>query len=173
MAVPEQPQMPDQPIGQSAARQQRRRGLGWWLRAAFLSAAGLAVLAFTAIQFVPYGRDHTNPPVIAEPSWDSPRTAQLAQTACYDCHSNSTRWPWYSNIAPASWLVQKDVDEARERMNFSEPEMWAGRGRFAARAVTRGEMPLPKYLILHPEANLSQAERQELADGLTKSLTGR
>ena len=61
------------------------------------------------IQFVPYGRDHTNPPVIAEPAWDSPQTRALFFRACADCHSNETKWPWYSTIAPASWLITRDT----------------------------------------------------------------
>ena len=167
MAIPENSQTPEERSSRSSAPS--RRGIGWWLRAITLGVAGLGLFAFTAIQFVPYGRNHTNPPVVAEPTWDSPRTAELAQRACYDCHSNSTVWPWYSNIAPASWLVQKDVDDARERLNFSDPDGWAGR-RAAGRAAVRGDMPPSQYTLLHPEANLTPAERQELADGLSRSL---
>lgn len=83
-----------------------------------------AVLAIVAvlllIQLVPYGRDHSNPPVVQEPVWDSPQTEALVRSACYDCHSNEVVWPFYSNIAPFSWLVQHDVDEGRSRLNFSE-----------------------------------------------------
>ena len=69
-------------------------------------ALGLAIGGFLLIQFVPYGRSHTNPPVLSEPAWDSPETRVLAQTACFDCHSNETDWsPWYTKVAPASWLV--------------------------------------------------------------------
>ena len=75
------------------------------------------------IQFVLYGRGRDNPPVLAEVQWDSPRTRELAVKACYACHSNETKWPWYSNIAPGSWLIQKDVDEGRDELNFSE---WTG-----------------------------------------------
>ena len=84
-----------------------------------LSLIGLLLLAFVAIQLVPYGRDHDNPAVIAEPNWDSPQTRDLFMTACGDCHSYETEWPWYSNIAPVSWLVQHDVEEGREKLNFS------------------------------------------------------
>lgn len=66
-----------------------------------------------AIQLVPYGRDHSNPPGRTEPSWDSPATRELARRACFDCHSNETEWPAYASIAPASWLAQYDVDEGR------------------------------------------------------------
>ena len=65
-----------------------------------LAIGGLFVL----IQLVRFGRNHTNPPVAQEPSWDSTETRALAERACFDCHSNETVWPWYSNIAPVSWL---------------------------------------------------------------------
>lgn len=80
---------------------------------------GLVAL-FLLIQLIPYGRQHTNPPVVAEPAWDSPQTRDLAVRACFDCLSNDTVWPWYSNVAPISWLVQRDIDEGRQRLNFSE-----------------------------------------------------
>ena len=81
--------------------------------------AAMAV-ALLAIQLAPYGRDHTNPPARREPAWDSPQTRSLAARACFDCHSNETVWPWYSNVAPFSWLVQRDVDKGRKDLNFSE-----------------------------------------------------
>lgn len=122
---------------------------------------------FILIQLVPYGRDHTNPPVLAEPQWDSAQTRELAQRACFDCHSNETLWPWYSNIAPVSWLVQRDVDEGREHLNFSE---WGrGGGEEAdelAEVIYEGTMPPRSFLITHPEARLSDTELQVLARGL-------
>ncbi len=78
------------------------KALAKWSLVALLSVLVL-------IQVVPYGRDHANPPVRAEPAWNSARTRELAVRACFDCHSNETIWPWYSNLAPASWLVQRDV----------------------------------------------------------------
>ena len=126
------------------------------------------VVGFVLIQLVPYGRDHTNPPVVKEPNWDSSQTRDLAQNACFDCHSNETIWPWYSNVAPVSWLTQHDVDEGRRYLNFSE---W-GRGEEAEEAeewvevIREGEMPLPYYLITHPEARLSASQQQELIKGL-------
>lgn len=127
---------------------------------------GLVIL----IQVIPYGRNHTNPPVVAEPSWNSPQTRALAMRACMDCHSNQTNWPWYSNIAPFSWLVQHDVDEARQRLNFSE---W-GKGRQETdeiyRMINSGEMPPFQFLIMHPEARLTDAEKQALIQGLQATL---
>lgn len=134
-----------------------------------LRLAAILIVAALAIQLVPYGRSHTNPPVLQEPAWDSPQTRALAQRACFDCHSNETVWPWYSNIAPISWLAQRDVEEGREKLNFSE---W-GRGEQEidelAEVIREGEMPMPIYLLQHPEARLSAAEKQALINGLVAS----
>jgi hypothetical protein len=119
---------------------------------------------------VPYGRNHTNPPVVAEPTWDSQLTRALAQRACFDCHSNETTWFWYTNIAPVSWLTQSDVDRGRRRLNFSD---WTGSGRGTrelAGTITEGSMPPFYYVWMHPTANLSAAEKQQLINGLAASL---
>ena len=118
------------------------------------------------IQIVPYGRAHTNPPDTGEPKWDSPRTRELVVQACYDCHSNHTVYPWYSNIAPTSWLTQHDIDEARSYLNFTD---WARKdqaGKEAAGMVSKKAMPKSPYPIMHPEARLSDSERDELVKGL-------
>jgi len=124
------------------------------------------------IQFLPYGRDHTNPPVAAEPQWNSQQTHDLVVRACYDCHSNQTTWPWYSNIAPISWLIQRDVLQGRARLNFSQ---WTtsrrGEGD-AAEQMQRGSMPPSYYLLLHPSANLTADEKQALIQGFQASLGG-
>lgn len=121
-------------------------------------------------QFVPYGRNRANPPVAAEPSWDSARTRELFFTACRDCHSHETHWPWYSSIAPVSWLVYYDVEEGRSHFNVSR---W-GQGKQdadeAAGKLREGEMPLWYYLPTHPEARLSDAEKQELVRGLVATF---
>lgn len=132
-----------------------------------LKWSGIAIVALAiAIQFVPYGRDHSNPPVQGEPSWDSPETRTLVERACFDCHSNETDWPWYSHVAPASWLVQRDVMQGRETLNFSEWPQNGDEASEAAEAVQEGEMPMAIYTWLHPEARLSDAERQRLVQGL-------
>jgi hypothetical protein len=133
----------------------------------FLGFAFLAFIAlFLVIQFVPYGRDHANPPVQQEVTWNSPEAEAIARRACYDCHSNETVWPFYSNIAPLSWLIQRDVLEGREVLNFSE----AGRGESeieeVAEVVQEGEMPPLQYILLHPSASLNRAEKETLIDGL-------
>ena len=130
----------------------------------------LLILAFVAIQFVPYGRDHVNPPVAAEPAWDSPETRALARQACYDCHSNETEWPAYSAVAPVSWLVQRDVVEGRAALNFSEWQKPQDEATEAAEDVLEGEMPLRIYQLMHAHARLSAADRERLARGLEKTL---
>ena len=82
------------------------------VRLAVFALGGLSV----ALQLVPYGRDHTNPPVTRDAPWTRTEARRIAVGACYDCHSNETRWPWYSNVAPLSWLVQDDVDEGRDEL---------------------------------------------------------
>ncbi|HEX5330741.1 heme-binding domain-containing protein [Sulfuricurvum sp.] len=137
----------------------------------FKAISAAVILSAVAIQFIPYGKDHTNPPVVSEPQWDSARTKELFNRACADCHSNETKYPWYSNIAPVSWLVAHDIEEGREKLNVSmlgvQPK---NKVRDAAEEVEEGEMPIPPYLITHPEARLSDAEKKELIDGLEKTF---
>lgn len=137
-------------------------------------AVGLALIVgiFLLLQLVPYGRTHSNPPTIVEPAWDSPRTRELAVRACFDCHSNHTRWPWYADVAPFSWAVQLDVEAARSIINFSEWNRRYELARYAGRRTSTGMMPPQKYRMAHPEANLTPAERMELARGLEATLGG-
>jgi hypothetical protein len=125
----------------------------------------VVALLFAAIQLVPFGHDHTNPPVIQAPTWSSPEVATLARRACFDCHSNQTHWPWYSNVAPMSWLVVRDVKEGRKHLNFSEFQRPQKKARAAAEEVHGDEMPPWFYLQLHPEARITDAEKRTLADG--------
>ncbi len=112
----------------------------------------------------------TNPPVERQVDWDSPQTKELFYRACADCHSHETKWPWYSKIPPASWLVVHDVNEGREKFNISAQDM--GEADDAAEAVLEGEMPMKIYTVMHPEARLTDAQRQALAQGLQKTFGG-
>jgi len=134
-----------------------------------LGAGGLLAIL---IQFVPYGHAHTNPPVLREPVWDTPATRELAVRACYDCHSNQTVWPWYARIAPVSWLIQRDVDTGRQRLNFTEwdrPQRGA-RAQSIDRRIQRGSMPPWYYIMMHSRANVSEAEKAALTQGLDRTL---
>lgn len=125
------------------------------------------MLGLVVIQFVPYGRNHANPPVKQEPAWDSPKTRELFSRACRDCHSNETVWPGYSNIAPPSWLVRYDVEHGREMFNVSE---WGrsgkNKGDEAAEEFNDGEMPPWFYTPMHPQARLNPMERKQFTAGL-------
>jgi hypothetical protein len=133
-----------------------------WLKLGLVSLVGLLVV----IQVVPYGRSHDNPPVVAEPAWDSSATRDLAVRACYDCHSNETVWPWYSNIAPISWLSTRDVEEGRRKLNFSEWGTGEQEIDEMGEVVQDGEMPPVYYAWMHASARLSDTETQRLVEGL-------
>lgn len=125
------------------------------------------VAVFGAIQLVPYGRDHTNPAVVADAPWPSASARQLAVGACYDCHSHETRWPVYSRVAPFSWLVTRDVDQGRDEFNFSRWDEDGGEADKAVEEMEDGDMPPRRYQLAHPHARLSAAERQQLIAALT------
>jgi hypothetical protein len=118
----------------------------------------LAVLL--AIQLVPVNRD--NPEDRRGPG-APPQVEAILKRACYDCHSNETVWPWYSRVAPVSWMVAYDVHEAREHLNFSDfqdlsegtqVKVWAA----VMKEIDEGEMPLWYYRPFHPAARLTEAD---------------
>lgn len=133
-----------------------------------LVGAGLAV--FVLIQLVPFGRDHTNPPTVSEPNWSSPEARALVKQNCFQCHSNETEWPWYANVAPASWLVQFDVNNGRRRFNFSDWNKNPERLDEMIETIQEGEMPPLQYTLFHPEARLNAQQRQELIKALESSI---
>lgn len=110
--------------------------------------------------------EHSNPPVRHE--LDAPEEVRaVLRRSCYDCHSHETRWPWYSYVAPMSWFVAHHVEEGREGMNFSnwprfDPEGEAETFEEIRKQVSRGKMPLKSYLLLHPDARLSEADKAAL-----------
>jgi hypothetical protein len=126
---------------------------------------GLVVL-LVLMQFVPYGHSHANPPVTRSPHWDSPQTARLVAGACNDCHSNLTKWRWYSNIAPGSWLIQNDVDGGRNNLNFSRWDQPQPSVDEVIEQIRGGGMPPIQYKLIHADARLSKSEREQLVRGL-------
>jgi Haem-binding domain len=137
-----------------------------WVKRAVV---GVAVL-FGGAQLVPYGRDHQNPPVTSEPQWSHPSVRALAARACFDCHSNQTVWPWYSSVAPLSWMLQRDVDVGRSHLNFSEWDRAQQDAQGAASKLGEGQMPLVTYRVVHSKEALTPVERQVLVDGLRLTL---
>lgn len=124
----------------------------------------IGVVLFGLIQFVPV--DRSNPPVVSEPNWDSPQTKALMERACFDCHSNETKWPAYAYVAPFSWLLAHDVQEGRQKFNLSDWARKPGEGGEMIESIQKGTMPMPIYLPLHPEAKLTPAETDALIAGI-------
>lgn len=130
---------------------------------ALLASLGIVALG---LQLVPLEFARDNPPATA-PLREPAGIERLLRRACYDCHSGETRWPWYSWVAPISWGVMEDVAGGRARLDFSAWEdMREGvRRRHARKIVERvqaGEMPMPRYLWLHPGARVTPAELEQL-----------
>lgn len=132
----------------------------------------VGVCCFIVSQF--FGPAKTNPATDSSKSIESriqvtPQVNAILDRSCNDCHSNKTRWPWYSNVAPLSWFVIDHVDEGRQNLNFSE---W---GRYTQRdidgllkqicgEVQAGAMPLSSYTPLHPGSKLSTDDVKSLCD---------
>jgi hypothetical protein len=102
----------------------------------------------------------TNPP--------PPQVAAVLQAACYDCHSHETKWPWYSHVAPVSWLVVSDVNEGRRHVDFSDwptdPDAIAKKLDRINEVMDYREMPPKQYTLMHPKARLTEADRKLLLD---------
>ena len=133
----------------------------WWPR-----ILGILLVVFLAIQLIEVdGMDNPPSDVAFE---EPPEVVAILKRSCYDCHSNEVRWPWYSRVAPASWLIAQDVVEGRESINFSEwpehPEDQAFNRQQVWDSVDAGDMPLWFYLPLHPEARLSDADKKILQE---------
>ena len=135
----------------------------------------IGAVLFVLIQFVPYGKTVTNPPVINEPDWDSPVTKDIIRTSCYDCHSNETTHPWYSKVAPASWLLKRDVDEGRHELNFSNwPTDKSEQQEIVneiLEVISEGEMPPIQYTLFHPDSKLTAEEVKQVSAGLIASIS--
>jgi hypothetical protein len=135
-----------------------------------LPAAAIAIVVFAALQL--FNPARTNPPVKVDfivAAQPPAAVAAALRAACYDCHSHETLWPWYSRLAPVSWLVVSDVNEGREHLNFSDwPQSDAAR---TAKKLDRlsevldyREMPPAKYTLLHPAARLTDEQRKQIMD---------
>ena len=146
--------------GASQRRSSRTRTALWVL--------GALVAVFVLIQFVPYGRDHTDPPVTNSFKWTSMQAKAIARRSCYDCHSNHTKYWWAVDIAPFSWLAAHDIQDGRARLNFSE---WTGSlSTPVLESAVSNNMPPLQYTLLHPHAKLSAADKQTLLDGFQQSV---
>jgi len=140
-----------------------KKGKAFWLIIFFL---------FVIIQFVPAGRPDTIPENENDLIYNNqiPESiVNILKTSCYDCHSNETSFPWYSHVAPVSWLINRDVIKGREELNFSE---WESQSKMdKAKNIDKiidevkgGKMPMRIYTLMHSEAKLNEDARQQFAD---------
>jgi hypothetical protein len=131
---------------------------------------GLVLLA--AIQLVPYGWWHDNPPVTVEAPWPDAESADLTRESCYSCHSNETDWPIYSYVAPFSWLVRRDVESGRDELNFSTWDRDEGEADDAIESIVDGSMPPDRYTVIHRGARLTDDEVDVLVEALARLDAG-
>lgn len=132
----------------------------------------IIIVAFILIQFFPI--DKNNP--VATPQMDflkikntPEKTANLIRNACYDCHSNETKYPWYANTQPFGWFLESHIKEGRKELNFStfatyETKRQIKKLKEAVEMMEKNEMPLDSYVILHPEAKLNAADKKQVID---------
>ena len=121
---------------------------------------GTVIAIALLIQLVPV--EQSNPPEMA-PLTAPEQVQEILAKSCYDCHSNKTRWPWYSRVAPVSWWVTDHINEGREHLNFSNwglsnAEDQAEYAEEIIEEVEEGKMPMPSYVVGHPEAELSETD---------------
>jgi hypothetical protein len=113
-----------------------------------------------------------NPPILSEIKWNSLNTAAMIERACYMCHSNQTRLPIYMQVAPLSWVAAQRVNDARTYLNFSEQRADEISVEDIINLIEDGSMPPPQYLLLHPEAQLSETEQVQLVTSIRATLSG-
>lgn len=130
----------------------------------------ILLVLFIIIQF--FRIDKTNPPINQGMDFLTIKKTPEAiatniRNACYDCHSNETKYPWYSNVQPIAWFLKKHIDDGRKHLNFSifatyEPKRQAHKLEESVEMLEKGEMPLDSYVINHPEAKLTDEQRAEM-----------
>lgn len=133
-----------------------------------LVPVAIAVILLVSIQLLPVSK--TNPPVSQD--LGAPAAVEsMLHRGCYDCHSNQTRWPWYAQVAPISWMLARDVRAGRKHLNFStwdayggDPGTVAGKLKKIGKVTKNGSMPFWYYTVIHPAARLTHADRMLIAD---------
>jgi hypothetical protein len=138
-----------------------------WLVLWLLAGCAVLIGSIFVHPFGPVKKDRSRTPLLSGAAIDA-RTVHIIATSCQNCHSEKTDWPWYSYVAPASWLLESDVHRARSHMNFSRWAEYSTDQRIALLSdiqtmVQTHQMPLPRYLWLHPGAKLSQGDIDRLS----------
>ncbi len=133
------------------------------------------IIALILIQFFPIDKSvpYTDPALDFFVVKNPPRKIiAILKSSCYDCHSYKTRYPWYSNVAPVSWILKSHINEGREHLNFSEFGKYSREASYLAltgmkKEISDKEMPLKSYLLIHEEARLTDEMRNELVTWLS------
>lgn len=130
----------------------------------------LLILLFVTIQF--FQIDKTNPKIDESQDFikihnPSPEIAEKIKASCYDCHSNESKYPWYTNIQPVGWWVKNHIDEGKHHLNFSEFDSYSAKRQShkmeeCYELIEEDEMPLKSYTIAHKEAILDDATKEQL-----------
>ena len=132
----------------------------------FLTAGAIAIASFLIHPFGPVKAVKSAQPLLAGADVD-PKVAAILSRSCQNCHSDKTEWPWYSYVAPVSWLIESDVSQARSRMNLSRWNEYPAERRqeilaTLAAVVRNRQMPPPRYSLVHPGTKLSTEEVGEI-----------
>jgi hypothetical protein len=135
-------------------------------------------LLFVAIQFFPVNKPKVivdNPNDLIATTTVPKNIALKLKTACYDCHSNQTKLPWYASIAPTKWFIYKHINEGREELNFSNWNTYNKEKKAEilddiSTVVYGDEMPLKKYTVIHPVAKLSKEDKEDIINWADKLL---
>ena len=130
----------------------------------------IIIIVISVIQFIPV--DKTNPSVDSQKDYFSivnppENVKNILKTSCFDCHSNETTYPWYSNVAPISWLLKSHINEGREHLNFSEWGSYSVEKQKniledCSEVIREKEMPLSSYTIMHSDAELNEEKSKVL-----------
>jgi hypothetical protein len=128
----------------------------------------ILIATFVLMSLIPYG-EKTNPPVDEKLTLKAPKEVmEIFKRSCYDCHSNQTKWPWYSSVFPLSWSIKDHVKNGRASLNFDKWETYSKekqeklKEEIARKAGTI--MPLKDYLWFHGDAKVSKKERKIIQD---------
>ncbi len=148
-----------------------------WQKARMLIKISTAMLiVFTLIQTFPIWRlnptlDPRNPPVRYHVEWASAEAENIMERVCYTCHSNETDYPVYMRIAPLSWVAAQHVNEGRAHLNFSEQPLDTINPDLLVAMIRADVMPPPAYRLTHPEANLTDAQKDRLIESIIRTFS--
>ena len=134
------------------------------------------VSGFVGMQFIPASPNQTNavqPDDFVKIYQPEGKLSEIIKNACYDCHSNNTKYPWYSKIQPVRYFMDKHVEEGKEELNFNEFGSYSRRKQRSKlksiiSQIEKEEMPLKGYILLHDEARISESDKTSLVNWLEK-----